>query len=151
MNFHVKYYVFNRKDNLPTCNKISRGCECTSHHPLGKFKHNVKWNFPIHLINFGLYQVVGIVTACSLLVVNASHTMIFPSCVFKNFKSVPEQINRTELGTWDEETICRLSDDQSAQRTFAWWPLSTRLGLIVSCAMPSRRWETVDTTRILKK
>ena len=51
------------------------------------------------------------------------------------------------LKTCEEETMCRLSEDQSAQRTLAWWPFRRRLGLIVSCPMPSKRWETVDTNK----
>jgi hypothetical protein len=34
--------------------------------------------------------------------------------------------------TWEEDTMCLLSEDQSAQRTLAWCPFSTRLGFMDS-------------------
>lgn len=33
--------------------------------------------------------------------------------------------------------MCRLSDDQSIQSTFPWWPFSTRRGLMFSCCSSS--------------
>lgn len=57
-------------------------------------------------------HVVGIVTACSLFVVKASHTISFPS--------------------WDEETRWRLSRPQSMQRTLALWPFKLLRTLMFS-------------------
>lgn len=119
-------------------------------------------------------HVVGILTACSLLVVKASHIIIFPSCqniinkklfdsvslfaalninfglnweIFKNWKYffssgwsicyyknfssnylIKDKINDFFSITWEEETMCRLSGDQSEHNTFAWWPFKTRRG-----------------------
>ena len=55
-------------------------------------------------------HVVGMLIACSLLVVNASQMIILPSC--------------------DELTMCRLSVDQSVHSTLPWCPFNTRRCLI---------------------
>lgn len=53
----------------------------------------------------------------------------------------------TQRLTCDEETMCRLSVDQSMHSTFPWWPFRTRRDLIFNWGRPSSRWATTHTAK----
>lgn len=81
--------------------------------------------FPEGAYAQAIIQVVGIVTVCSLFVVNASQIINFPS--------------------WLDDTICRLSGDQSEHKTLAVCPFKTRLGLMLMNVIISMRSAAAET------
>ena len=66
----------------------------------------------------------------SLLVVNASQSINFPSC--------------------DVLTICRLSYDQSIAKTFPWWPFKIRRDFVANGGSGSSFSATIVTNKKTK-